>query len=172
MKIITTNGGGGNWSTTEPSGRIRKFLLWHNQNLSLPPPPLPPRFNPRWWMMTGAQEGLHETSVDFLYAAKIKSVKGVLCWIKVKVLLASTWDRGPPQLRGIYKIHSFGNFFKVFAAEGAPEKKSIWFVALAKKNGSKEDIGNLTKVGYHGWKLTNFWNSIGKKVFRYSKTYN
>ena len=62
--------------------------------------------------MTGTQEGLHETSVDVLYAAKIKSVKGVLCWIKVKVLLASTWDRGPPQLRGIYKIHSFGNFLK------------------------------------------------------------
>lgn len=72
--------------------------------------------------MTGAQEGLHETTVDVLYAAKIKIVKGVLCWIKVKVLLASTWDRGPPQLRGIYKIHSFGNFFKVFAVEGAPEK--------------------------------------------------
>ena len=37
------------------------------------------------------------------------------------------------------------------------------FSKQPERNGNKEDIGNLTKVGYHEWKLTNSWNSIGKK---------
>ena len=125
--------------------------------IKISPSPLPPRhFNPRWWIMTGAQEGLHETSVDVLYAAKIKSVKGVLCWIKVKVLLASTWDRGPPQLRGIYKIHSFGNFFLSLCSWRSARKKSIWFVALANSlNGMETKRILETYEGGLPWMETN-----------------